>query len=134
MFDTITEYNVCNDASKQDCNQCWAKGSVSKVEARRRRNFLIAKVGMTSEFFWECEKCGWRSAPDSSVSRLAKTNPNSTTSATAHNNSLASASASEMNPMYRAAEMWHRPPSFMDDLPLKMPALRPESSSGPQRE
>ncbi|KAF5345494.1 hypothetical protein D9757_013514 [Collybiopsis confluens] len=39
---------------------------------------------------------------------------------------FAPAPASEMNYMYQRAEMWHRPPQFIENLPMKMPSLRPE--------
>ncbi|KAJ4474229.1 hypothetical protein J3R30DRAFT_3506667 [Lentinula aciculospora] len=113
-------------------------GSVSKIKVQTRKNILMVKISsITSGYFWKCEACGWTSPPPPNASTSkTQSQPSLTTSnPTSNSNPNAfgtlgkedSSPATEMNYMYRTAESWYRPPSFVTDLPSKMPALRLES-------
>ncbi|KIK63330.1 hypothetical protein GYMLUDRAFT_41043, partial [Collybiopsis luxurians FD-317 M1] len=48
--------------------------------------------------------------------------------------SPSSSNTSEMNYMYRTAERWHRPPSFVENLSLKMPVLKGDGDEEQEQE
>ncbi|KAF8823541.1 hypothetical protein HHX47_DHR10000184 [Lentinula edodes] len=126
IVQTKTDYKLCNDVPKQNCTVCRAK----------------AKIEIASEYFWKCEACGWTSSPTTAGTTKSRPTANTSTNPVPSNststpnvpgtfriNNQLPAPATEMNHMYRTAELWHRPPSFVGDLPSKMPPLRPRSSS-----
>ncbi|KAJ3769777.1 hypothetical protein FB446DRAFT_200645 [Lentinula raphanica] len=130
-----TEFKICKDIPTKDCGDCRASGSVSKIEARTRKNILIAKIGIASEYFWRCQACGWTSNPSFAHAHVHGSQSTSTANATNTPKTFASR-ALQPKTSQGTAEMWHRPPSFVRDLPAKMPALRPGSpeSQGQRRQ
>ncbi|GAV98687.1 hypothetical protein LENED_000080 [Lentinula edodes] len=79
MFQTKTDYKLCNDVPKQNCTVCRAKESVSRIEARTRKNILIAKIEIASEYFWKCEACGWASSPTTAGTTKSRPTANTST-------------------------------------------------------
>ncbi|KAJ6598197.1 hypothetical protein DFH09DRAFT_1304008 [Mycena vulgaris] len=82
------------------CPKCNRIGSVSTAKAQK---LFISFIPVKSQTVWRCKKCGWN------------------TPVTAHwepavSNSIGAGRPSvshEVNPMYRMAEGWYRPPSHI---------------------
>ncbi|KAJ6606843.1 hypothetical protein B0H10DRAFT_577552 [Mycena sp. CBHHK59/15] len=95
---TITFLAEMDPRPARICPKCNRTGSVSIAKAQKR---FISLIPVKSQTVWRCKKCGWN------MPITANWEP-------AVSNSIAAARPStshEINPMYRMAEGWYRPPS-----------------------
>ncbi|KAJ7444578.1 hypothetical protein B0H11DRAFT_2088751 [Mycena galericulata] len=80
------------------CPKCNRIGTVSTAKAQK---MFISLIPVKSQTVWRCRKCGWNAPLTDSWEPAVSYSIGAGRPSTSH----------EVNPMYRMAEGWYRPPS-----------------------
>ncbi|KAJ8082703.1 hypothetical protein PM082_008559 [Marasmius tenuissimus] len=100
------------------CPQC--RSSCCLVTAQIRKRLHICGFAAIPLGSWSpgrrCRRCGW-------IGRESRTGPGE--NSRRRDEKQPYERSGELNQMYRIAEMWHRPPTAVDNHSLKLPALTP---------
>ncbi|KAJ7699237.1 hypothetical protein B0H17DRAFT_1049260 [Mycena rosella] len=98
---TSTTFRADSNSSPKPariCPQCKKIGSVSTGKAQ---TLFISLIPVKSQTVWRCKKCGWNTPVSANWEPAVSSAIGAGRPSVSH----------EVNPMYRMAEGWYRPPS-----------------------